>query len=183
MLELIEKDIQYSNKIITDLMEYSKEIKLELDENTPKAIITESLSLLQIPETVEIVDLTQTTPQIKMDINRIKRVFTNFIKNAIDAMPQGGKLTISSKLSENLVEFKFIDTGTGMTKEVLDKIWTPFFTTKAKGMGLGLAICRRIIDAHQGAVSVESTVGKGTIFTIILPIELKPKLEEVKKHE
>lgn len=88
-------------------------------------------------------------------------------------MPQGGKLAISSRPTEGGVEFTFIDSGVGMTKEVLDKIWTPFFTTKAKGMGLGLAICRRIIDAHQGKVSVESRIDEGTTFTITFPIELK----------
>lgn len=176
MLDLIEKDIQYSNKIINDLLDYSREIKLELSETTPKAIISESISLVQVPETIEIADSTQTTPRIKMDIAKMKRVFANFIKNAIEAMPQGGKLTILSQTSDNEVEFKFVDSGTGMTKETLDKIWTPFFTTKAKGMGLGLAICRRLIDAHQGKVSVESIVDQGTTVTITFPIKLKPRI-------
>ncbi len=177
MLEIIEKDVQYSNKIITDLMDYSREIKLELTETTPKSIIAESISLIQIPEKVQLADSTLNEPKIKIDIDKMKRVFANFIKNAVEAMPQGGKLTISSRASSNNVEFMLIDSGVGMTKEVSEKIWTPFFTTKAKGMGLGLAICRRIIEAHQGKISVESIVGEGTTFTIAIPIEPRTRVE------
>jgi signal transduction histidine kinase len=177
MLEIIEKDVQYSNKIITDLMDYSKEIKLELTETTPKSIIAESISLIQIPEKVQLADSTLNEPKIKIDIDKMKRVFANFIKNAIEAMPQGGKLTISSRASSNNVEFRFIDSGVGMAKEVMEKIWTPFFTTKAKGMGLGLAICRCIIEAHQRKISVESIVGEGTTFMITIPLEPKPRVE------
>jgi PAS domain S-box-containing protein len=177
MLEIIEKDVQYSNKIISDLMDYSREIKLELTETTPKSIIAESLSLIQIPEKVQLADSTLNEPKIKIDIDKMKRVFANFIKNAVEAMPQGGKLTISSRASSNNAEFMLIDSGVGMAKEVSEKIWTPFFTTKAKGMGLGLAICRRIIEAHQGKISVESIVGEGTTFTITIPIELRTRVE------
>jgi PAS domain S-box-containing protein len=177
MLYLIEKDIQYSNKIITDLMEYSREIKLELTETTPKSMVAESVSLVQVPEKIQLIDLTQNEPRIKIDVDRMKRVFSNFIKNAFEAMPQGGKLTISSRASDGGVEFKFIDSGVGITKEVLERLWAPFFTTKAKGMGLGLAICKRIIEAHQGRISVESIVGEGTTFTITIPIEPKPRAE------
>jgi len=177
MLEIIEKDIQYSNKIITELMDYSREIRLELTETTPKSIIAESISLIRIPEKVQLADSTLNEPKIKIDIDKMKRVFANFIKNAVEAMPQGGKLTISSRASSNNVEFMLIDSGVGMTKEVSEKIWTPFFTTKAKGMGLGLAICRRIIEAHQGKISVESIVGEGTTFTITIPIEPRTRVE------
>jgi signal transduction histidine kinase len=107
----------------------------------------------------------------------MKRVFVNFLKNAVEAMPQGGKLTISSRTSDGNVEFTFTDTGVGIAKEVWEKIWTPFFTTKAKGMGLGLAICRRIVEAHQGKISVESIVGEGTTFTVTIPLEPKPGIE------
>ena len=177
MLEVIEEDVQYSNRIITDLMDYSREIKLELTETTPKSIIAESVFLIQIPERVQLEDSTLNEPRIRIDIDKMKRVFANFIKNAFDAMPQGGKLTISSRAAGGDVEFMLNDTGVGMAKEVSEKIWTPFFTTKAKGMGLGLAICRRIIEAHQGKISVDSIVGEGTTFTVTIPLEPKPRAE------
>ena len=103
------------------------------------------------------------------------RVFINLIKNAIDAMPEKGTLEITNHQTRDCVEIAFADTGTGMPKETLQKIFTPLFTTKAQGMGFGLAICKRIIEAHGGKISVETATGKGTTFTVTLPIE--PKLE------
>jgi signal transduction histidine kinase len=179
MLELIEKDVQYSNKIITDLLEYSREIKLEFGETTPKSIIREASSLVEIPVNIHILDLTQDEPRIKIDLEKMKRVFSNLIKNAIEAMSDGGKLTIISRKSDENVEFAFADTGTGIPKDVMEKIWTPFFTTKSKGMGLGLPICKRIVEAHGGIISVESKIGEGTVFTVTIPIEPK---KEVREH-
>ena len=177
MVELIERDVEYSNKIITDLMDYSREIRLEFFKTSPKSIMNETLSVIQVPESVKVLDLTQDSIQITLDIDKMKRVFANLTKNAIDAMPRGGKITISSRESGGNVEFIFKDTGTGIAKEIVEKIWTPFFTTKAKGMGLGLAICKRVIEAHGGRIFVESIVGEGTTFTIILPVEPKTKEE------
>jgi PAS domain S-box-containing protein len=175
MLELIEKNIAHSNGIITELMEYSKEVRLDLTETTPKSAIKEALLLVEVPDNVQLLDLTQDVPKIKIDVEKMKRVLGNLIKNAIDAMPNGGKLAITSRESNDNVEIAFTDTGVGMTKEIMGKIWTPFFTTKAKGMGLGLAICKRIIEAHGGGISAESTAGKGSTFTITIPIKLKIK--------
>jgi len=174
MLELIEKDIEYSNKIITDLLEYSRDVHLELTETTPKLIIGETLSLLEVPNNIQVINLTESDPRIKADIEKLNRAFVNLIKNAIGAMPYGGKLAIKSTGTNDNVEFTFADTGMGMTKEQMGKIWAPFFTTKAKGMGLGLPICKRIIEAHKGYITVESMPGIGTTFTVTIPIEPKP---------
>jgi PAS domain S-box-containing protein len=175
MLELIDKDVQHANRIITDLMEYTRELRLELSETTPKSSVKEALSMVEVPQNIQLLDLSQTEPIIKIDLEKMKRVFDNLIKNAIDAMPNGGKLTITSCKSNGDVKFVFADTGTGMTEEVMAKLWTPFFTTKSRGMGLGLSICKRIIEAHGGKISVESEVGKGSTFTVTVPIEPKTK--------
>jgi signal transduction histidine kinase len=176
MLEVIEKDIEYSNKIINDLLEYSKAIKPDLKETNPKSAVVEALSHVDFPKNIQLIDLTETTPTIKIDIDRMKRVFINLIKNAVDAMPDGGKLTITSEKANGKVKIAFADTGMGISEENLKKLFGPLFTTKAKGMGLGLAICKRVVEAHGGKISVESVVGKGTVFTIIIPAE--PKLDE-----
>jgi PAS domain S-box-containing protein len=175
MLDIIEKDIEYSNKIINDLLEYSRDIKLELIGTTPKSLVREALSLVTIPENIRVTNFTETKPRMKADIDKMKRTFANIIKNAFDAMPIGGSLTIKSRRVDNNVQVAFSDTGIGMSKQVLDKLWRPLFTTKAKGMGFGLPICKRVVEAHGGKISVESTVGKGTTFTITVPIE--PKVE------
>ena len=173
MLEIIEKDIEYSNKIINDLLEYSREIKLEVTETTPKLLTREALALVTVPENVQLVNLAENEPKLRGDIDKLKRTFANIVKNAFDAMPVGGTLTVGCKRMDEDLAFTFSDTGVGMSKEVLDKLWRPLFTTKAKGMGFGLPICKRIIEAHGGKISVESTVGKGSTFIIIIPIEPK----------
>lgn len=171
VIELIEKGVEYANNIIIDLLEFSREIKLELAETTPKAIVDEAFSLVTVPKNIEVLNQAHDESRIKIDVEKMRRVFYNIIKNAIDAMPNGGKLTIASKIINGDVEITFSDTGSGMTKEIMEKIWTPFFTTKSKGIGLGLAICKRFVEAHGGKISVESEVGKGTTFTITVPIK------------
>jgi len=175
MLSIIEEGIGRSDKIISDLLDYSGEIHLELGETTPKSIIREMLSFIKIPLNIRIVDAIQSERKIKVDRDKLKRVFVNIIKNAIDAMPEGGILTLESKESNYHIEFLFSDTGIGMSKETIEKIRVPLFTTKAKGMGFGLAICNRIVKAHEGEISVQSTVGKGTTFTVTIPIKPKPR--------
>jgi signal transduction histidine kinase len=177
MLDLIDRDIEYSNKIVNDLLEYSRAIKLDLSKSTPKSILKEVLTLVNIPASVQVLDFTEDTPKIKVDIDKMKRAFVNIIKNSFDAMPEGGNLTIKSKKASDNVEISFTDTGAGIPKETLERLFTPLFTTKARGMGFGLAICKRIIEAHGGKISVESNVGKGTTFTFTIPIE--PKLKGV----
>ncbi|MEM2969178.1 MAG: CHASE4 domain-containing protein [Candidatus Bathyarchaeia archaeon] len=175
MLEVIEKDVQYSNKIINDLLEYSTAIRLDLRETTPKSLVTEALSHVAIPKNIQLIDSTQETLKINVDVDKMKRVFINLIKNAIDAMPKGGQLAINSENVNGNVKFVFADTGMGISEKHLKRIFEPLFTTKARGMGLGLSICKRIVEAHGGTISVESVQNKGTTFTITLPIE--PKLE------
>jgi len=158
MLELIENAIECSDKIVSDLLEYSREIHLEPMETTPKSIIKEALALVKIPKNIRVLDLTEDKPKIKIDVEKMKRVFVNIIKNSVDAMPKGGKLAVRSKKIGSTLEIIFTDTGVGMPKDILEKIWKPLFTTKAKGMGFGLAICKRFVEAHGGNISVESTV-------------------------
>jgi len=173
MVELIEKDIEYSNKIITDLLDYSRTIRLDLSENTPKTIVREALARANVPENVRVINKARNKPEVKVDIEALVRAFVNVIRNAIEAMPNGGTLTISSMRSGVDLAIVFTDTGIGMSEEVLERLWTPFFTTKARGMGLGLSICRRIVEAHNGRISVQSAEGKGTVFTVTLPVEGK----------
>jgi len=175
MLELIEKNIAYSNKIINDLLDYSGEIKLDLTEIKPKSIIREALSLVEIPKNVQVIDLTENKQKIKVDVGKMKRAFVNIIKNAVEAMSKGGTLTIKTKKLNGNLEFVFSDTGVGMSKKTIKKLWTLLFTTKAKGMGFGLPICKRIIEAHEGSISVKNARGKGTTFTVTIPT--KPKIE------
>ncbi len=179
MLDLIDKDVEYSNKIINDLLDYSRAITVELTGTTPKALLQEALALVNVPANVQVLDFTKDNPSMKVDVDKMKRAFVNILKNSFEAMPEGGKLTIKSKKSGGKVEIAFADTGAGIPKETLERLFIPLFTTKARGMGFGLAICKRIIEAHGGKISVESTLGKGTTFTLIIPTE--PSLERGEK--
>jgi len=171
MLDLIKKDVVYCEKIVNDLLGYSREIKIMPSKTDVKSLLTMSLSNIKIPENVHINNSTQTEPKIDVDSEKMQRVFDNLVKNAIDAMPDGGSLTAKSQVSGDKMRISFTDTGKGITKEDMDKLFVPLFTTKAKGMGFGLAICKRIIEAHQGKISAESIVGKGTTFTIEVPLK------------
>jgi signal transduction histidine kinase len=108
----------------------------------------------------------------------MKIAFAKLVENAFDAMPNGGTLTVESVKVKEGVAVSFSDTGVGVPSEIMTKLWSPFFTTKAKGMGLGLAICKRIIEVHGGTISVESSVGKGATFTITIPTDLRTKQED-----
>jgi PAS domain S-box-containing protein len=173
MLELIKNHVKYSDKILNDLLDYSRDMRLGLTEIAPKSIVEESLSLVTIPENIQVTNEIPDELTMGIDLEKMKIVFVNIIRNAIDAMPEGGTLTIGSKESTGSIELTFKDTGVGMPKETLEKLFTPLFTTKAKGMGFGLAICKRIIEAHRGEISVESAMGKGTTFIATFPIEQK----------
>jgi signal transduction histidine kinase len=102
---------------------------------------------------------------------QLKQVFMNLLLNAVDAMPDGGKLTLRTVYDETTcaIHVTVIDTGKGIDTAVLSKIFQPFFTTKSKGTGLGLAISKRLIEDHGGKISIESSKGKGSTFVISLP--------------
>jgi signal transduction histidine kinase len=170
MLTVIQEDVRYSDRIVSDLLDYSKNIRLDITETNPQMLVRDALSMVVVPDNIRIRDETQAKPTLRLDVDKIKRVFINIVNNAMDAMPRGGSLLIRTAETGFGVDFVFADSGEGMTKEVLDKIFTPLFTTKAKGMGFGLSICKRIVEAHGGKISAESTLGKGTTFTISLPL-------------
>jgi signal transduction histidine kinase len=119
-------------------------------------------------------DMEPQLPKIYGNYEEVKQAFLNIVKNAFEAMPGGGEFTIKTcrrSDSPKYIEITFADTGTGIKKENMNKLFSPFFTTKLRGTGLGLAICRRIItERHRGKISIESEENKGTIIKVELPI-------------
>jgi signal transduction histidine kinase len=109
-------------------------------------------------------------PEYNFDPQQLKQVLVNLVKNAAEAMPQGGRITLSTRLQPSHLEIEVADTGEGMPEELVENIFTPYFTTKSKGSGLGLVISRNIIKAHEGEIRVSSTPGQGSTFTIQLPL-------------
>jgi len=170
MLNTICSAVDHADSIINDLLDYSREIHLEVEEYSSKSLINYVILGLKVPSSVRMLERSE-DHLLWIDANKIQRVFINLFKNSFDAMPNGGQLEISSRLNGAFIEFVFADTGTGMSGEVLSKLFTPLFTTKAQGMGLGLSICKRMIEAHGGKISVQSTLNVGTKFTVSLPLK------------
>ena len=178
MLELIDKDIQYSNKIINDLLDFSRDIRLARAKTSIKYLVKETLAKMKIPRKVKIIDLTKKDCKIFVDAGQMNRVFENIVKNAIDAMPRGGQLEIKSEKMNNMLKVTFCDTGVGISQENLSRLGSPLFTTKAKGVGMGLAICKRLTEAHGGSLSIDSKEKVGTCVTVTLPIDVEERPEE-----
>jgi signal transduction histidine kinase len=169
MYEIIEQDIEHSDKILRDLLEFSKELHLDMKETDAQTTIRSALAHVKIPKRILVVNSTKNEPKMVADAEKMRRILINLIENAIDAMPKKGKLTIESRESDGGVEISLSDNGAGMSKETLERIWNPLFTTKAKGIGLGLAIAKRLVEAQGGSIAVQSTQGTGTTFTVRIP--------------
>lgn len=125
-----------------------------------------------------------TLPLAPLDPAQIKQVLVNLIKNAMQAMNKGGELTVRTGHDADTVWFSVADTGGGMPQEIIKRLFEPFYTTKAKGTGLGLMIVQRIVREHRGRIEVESRVGLGTTFRVRLPLrEPAPRLLEARLHD
>jgi len=175
-LAIIEKQVSYINKIVSDLQDFVKPLKLAVEETDLDKLIKEAFRGVTIPENIKVLISTKDDlPQVAVDRYLIKRVLTNLITNAIQAMPDGGTLNIKAKQENKMVLISVADTGLGIPKENRNKIFKPLFTTKARGQGFGLAVCERLVKAHDGgSISFESEVGKGSKFTIKVPKAKEP---------
>jgi PAS domain S-box-containing protein len=171
MLRVIGSSVEYAQATVRDLLDYSREIYLQLVEVSPRSMSQSALQAVRVPGNVEVLDMSQEQPAISVDPDRMKRVFINLIENAIDAMPTGGTITITTKESDGHLEITISDTGTGIPEKIMENLWKPMQTTKAKGLGLGLSIVKRIVEAHGGQISAKAKSGEGTTFTIRLPIK------------
>lgn len=169
LLEFIDRNVRESNRILNDLRDYSKEENLEVLPTSLRHLIDDAISSTNIPEGIHVLNLIQDDVSFDVDPSRMKRVFINLVDNAVDAMPQGGTLKIEGTKTQDLLEIIFMDTGTGIPEEIIEEIWKPLFTTKARGMGFGLAICKKIMEAHGGKITVESRIGEGTSFKMTFP--------------
>ena len=171
MIQLIEGSVEYAEATVRDLLDYSRELHLACVEASPRDLVQSALHAVIVPDNVKVQDFSQKEPAVYVDPDRIKRVFINLAENAFEAMPAGGAFIIRTKESDGHLQFSVSDTGRGMPDEIMENLWKPLQTTKAKGMGLGLPIVKRIITAHRGDISIETKPGEGTTFTIRLPIK------------
>ena len=168
-LDGINENIVYINKIVSDLQDYTRAMEPTLADVQLRNLIVNALDSHKIPEEIQLqVDVTEDI-LLKTDATYLKRIITNLTSNAIQAMPSGGKLTISAYHDNNNVVITVEDTGVGIKDADKVNLFKPLFTTKAKGQGLGLAVVKRFVDALKGEIRFETQFLKGTKFTVILP--------------
>jgi PAS domain S-box-containing protein len=171
LLYMLDDQISYMDKIVSDLQSYAAPVEVEPVEINLSDLIQDTVSGAKIPENIEVTvvapaDLARAT----VDPVLLKRVLTNLTTNAVQAMPKGGKLVIECLKEDESLSVTVRDTGEGVAPENLEKIFNPFFTTKAKGQGLGLAVCKRLVEAQSGTITLKSELGKGSAFTVEIPM-------------
>ncbi|HSV50206.1 MAG TPA: ATP-binding protein [Candidatus Acidoferrales bacterium] len=164
----INENIAYIDKIVSDLQDYTRTLVLNPTLVNLKALFSQLLTT--IPQNVESQLVVPDDLTIKTDATYLRRIMTNLVINAVQAMPNGGKITISTEVEAGKVLISMADTGIGIPEVVKPNLFKPMFTTKAKGQGLGLAVVKRLVEALNGSVSFESKVGEGSKFIVSLPL-------------
>jgi PAS domain S-box-containing protein len=171
-VQSIEDNIFYIDKIVNDLQDYAKPLKPSFEQTDFAGMIEDIFSLLKVPENITVVhSIEPCLAKLMTDPSAMKRIITNLSANAIQAMPNGGKLTFDAAHKGDKVFISVQDTGLGISEETKEKLFKPLFTTKAKGQGFGLAVVKKLTEALNGRVTFESSVGKGTRFTLEFPID------------
>ncbi|MCX7794738.1 MAG: ATP-binding protein [Thermodesulfovibrionales bacterium] len=172
-LEIISRHIARIAEIVRNISSFSKPAKGVAGPVNIREVLDSTISLLRFDKRMKNIDIRIDIPELPhayADQNQLAQVFTNLIFNAVDAMPDGGMLSISARLCDDFVEISFRDTGTGIPEEYLNKVFDPFFTTKDKGTGLGLSVSFSIVKSFGGDIMVESRPGQGSTFTVRLPV-------------
>jgi len=181
-ISIIVEEVNRLNKVVSQFLDYARPYKGEPAEVDVNEVVRKTMQILEAhehPQKVKLdVRLSAELPRVRGDAEQLRQVFLNLGLNGVEAMPDGGTLTITTarrrtqrrgEKPTSFVEVKFQDTGKGIAREHLKNLFIPFFTTKEKGTGLGLPISQRIISQHGGAIDVRSEPGKGTAFTVYLP--------------
>ena len=173
-LSKMESEVSRCSRIIRNLLDFARQTEPMLRLVDINQVMEQVLSIVSHQaqlQNVEIVkEFRPSLPSVMADFDQLQQVFTNLTLNAIQAMPSGGKLTLRSSAVDSEVRVDVQDTGCGISKENMSKLFTPFFTTKekGKGVGLGLAVVHGIIERHKGRIKVQSEMGKGTTFSVYL---------------
>ena len=170
-LEILTQQVSETNSIIEDILTFSRTREVKYETLEIGNLLAESIGKSKKSDGIIIVTrVDKELPKIKGDGILLIQAFENIISNAIEAMGEKGKLTITASMAKGCVEIIFQDTGPGIKEEIKKKIFTPFLTTRNEGIGLGLVICKGVIEAHGGSINIEGEAGKGTAVVIKLPL-------------
>jgi signal transduction histidine kinase len=173
-LSKMESEVNRCSRIIRNLLDFARQTEPMLRLVDINQVIEKVLTMVghqaQLQNVEVVKEFSPSLPKVMADFDQLQQIFTNLTLNAIQAMPEGGRLTLRSSVVDGEVRIDVQDTGCGISKENMSKLFTPFFTTKVKGkgVGLGLAVVHGIIEKHKGRIKVQSEVGKGTTFSVYL---------------
>lgn len=175
-LTVIKYEIERIDRLVSRFLDYARPAEPKLQEVDLNQIVESTLLLVHHRinrQGIELVKELSPLPRVNADPEKMTQVLLNLLINAVEAMPQGGKLAVSSRVAGERVGVSIRDTGPGIPPDIKEHIFSPFVTTKKDGLGLGLSIVHRIMVQHNGRVEVESREGEGTAFTIYLPLDGK----------
>lgn len=166
---MVTKSISQATELLDSFRDYYKAHELSFIEIEPNKVIDLAFSELSIPDNIKILKQFANLPPRKLDPTKLALAIKNLIKNAVEAMPKGGTISIKSYEEKDAIVFIIKDNGVGISPEIAKIIYTPFLANMKRGKGLGVPTTKRIIESHKGELSFTSTVGEGTTFTIRLP--------------
>lgn len=170
-LEIISAELHKSESIVSDILDLSRTRPAEREE-TDLSELADTIMKKQLSRNVKVnTEIPRDLPPVFIDPVQIGQVLDNLVTNACQAMPDGGKLTINAKVENKKISLSISDTGCGISNENIKKLFEPLFTTKARGIGLGLTLSRNLVEINGGSLEVESKEGVGSTFTVILPAE------------
>jgi len=166
----IGEALKQATGLLDAFREYYRGHEITPMKGNVNKLAEKSFEDVQIPQEVKVVkDLDPGVPDSTLDLSKIKRVFAIVLKNGVEAMPNGGSISVSSRVNKGMIVVEIGDTGSGIPEAIREKLFVAFGAKKRGGYGLGLAAAKRIVDAHGGTISFATETGKGTTFTISLP--------------
>lgn len=171
-LDILEREVAVSDRIIGSLLDFARPKPGVWRGVNINEAIQSALSYATVPENIQVLShLDESLPEVLGDPDQLSQVFGNIVLNAVQAMSEGGQLVMKSEApSPEWVSVSFEDTGTGISKDNLENVFEPLYTTRARGIGLGLALSKSIVERHGGTIEVQSEVGRGSTFTVRLPV-------------
>lgn len=179
-LQSIERETLRCSRLIRELLAFGRRPEIAIAAESPAAVLEAALTRVASQASVKKIkivrEIPEALPAFEVDRQQIQQLLIHLCSNAMDAMSQGGTLTLRACAKPAHIEIRICDTGEGIPAEIQERIFEPFFTTKpvGKGTGLGLSLCYEIVKAHQGQIDVQSQIGEGTTFIVRLPLRANP---------
>jgi two-component system, NtrC family, sensor histidine kinase HydH len=173
MAGFISTEVDRTNSLVTRFLQFARPLEVRLEQADLTQVLDRAITEAQreAPKIAIYKNYAPEIPPFPLDAELMERVFYNLVLNAAQATAAGGAVTVKTRAAGGQAEIAVIDRGVGIDPKQRDSIFNPFFTTKPTGVGLGLAIVAKIVDEHGGKIAVESELGKGSIFCVILPME------------